>query len=286
VGLSRSEEALERELAHYDEHHRYWLDFLEYDATPLRRWLINKVLLTWDRQFALLDPALIKDKVVLEAACGHPRVLYYLKSLGAKEAIGVDLSPRFVNRGLACRRTYVYDRQLDCRPEKIQLRFGDINGPVAADLKPDVIACFQSLHHLDLPRFAQTCGRLLRAGGHVIISDPVGDHPLRRLGDIVGRAYGLLSPDEASLAPAKVLGCFAAEGFAPILCRSMNPLAEIYFHLTGMLASFSRRLSFWARLPLAWWRPIENFLERTVIRRWPRLGWRFFLVLEKKADDN
>ncbi len=281
---TKPHEALARERAHYEEHRRYLLSFLDRDETPAQRWLIRQTLRTWDRQWAYLDHSLIAGKTVLEAGCGNPRMLFYCRDLGAREAIGVDLSPAFTSRGLRGTRCYVYDRQMEVRPDSIRLLHGDVNGPVTAGLQVDTVLCFQSLHHIDLPAFVATCARLLPMGGHVAISDPMGDHPLRGMADRVARWWGLLSPDEQALTPGAVTTAFARGGFALRAFHALNPVSELYFLATAMLDGWSPRLAFWSRLPLVLWRPIEDLLEHTLVRTFPRLGWRYLLVFEKVSD--
>jgi len=277
----RSPESLDRERAHYDEHRRYLLHFLEMDGNAFDRWLIRQVLKTWDRQMAFVNPDWIRGKVVLEVGCGNPRVLFFFKEMGAKEAIGVDLSEAFVARGLERKRTYVYTVSPAVRPEAIRLLYGDVNSAVTDGLKIDTIACFQTLHHLDLPKFVTTCERILNPRGHVIISDPVGNHPLRGLGNIVGRLAGVLSPDERAIAPKVVMAQFAEQSFEVMDFRSLNPTLEIYFQLTELLTGLSSRLSFYMKLPMALLRPLETALENTLLRLIPRLGWRYYMVLRK-----
>lgn len=276
---------VERERAHYDEHRRYLLHFLERGRTEADRWLIRRTLLTWDRHLALLDPGLFRGKRILEAGCGNPRFLFYARRFGATRAIGVDLSPAFVARGLRQAYTYAGPQALPVAPGEIELLYGDFTGPITEGLTVDTITCFQSLHHFDLARFAATCDRLLPPGGQVAISDPVGDHPLRRLGDRVGRWSGLLSPDERAYPPARVAAEFRERGFTVVQWHSLNPTLEIYFQLTELFTPLSGRLAFWLKLPLALWRPLEDRLERVLLSRRPQWGWRYLMVLRKGGPE-
>ena len=278
---ARAPDAVEREKAHYDEHRRYLLHFLERDGSAFDRWLIRQTLKTWDRQFAFIDPELVRGRTVVEVGCGNPRVLFLFKQMGARRVIGVDLSERFVKRGLSRPRSYVYTYAVECRPDDVKLLFGDFTGPLGRTLEADVVACFQSLHHMELAAFVDTCAHILGPGGKVVISDPVGDHPLRWLGNLVGRAYGLLSPDERAISPKLVISRFEEAGFELESFRSLNPALEIYFHLTELLAPVSPALAFYAKLPMAVLRPLEDFLEATLLRLFPRLGWRYYAVFRK-----
>lgn len=278
----RRNEILERERIHYDRDSPYWLYFLELDDSAFGRFLIRGVLRTWDRQAVFIDPRMIRDKVVVDAGCGNPRMLFYFLQLGAREAIGCDLSDRFLRRGLERSRTYVHTRSLETDPEKIRFLLGDFCGAATEGLQVDVVSCFQSLHHFDLDRFVRTSSRLLRSGGRVMISDPVGNHPLRGLSNVVGRLSGLLSPDEKSFSPETVRERFVQNGFEVVQYVSLNPTLEIYFHLTGLLRFLPPRMVFYLKMPMVFLRPIENLLEATVVRLFPRLGWRYFFVFEKR----
>lgn len=275
---------ISRERAHYDEHRRYLLHFLERDQTEARRWLVRRVLATWDRQLAFVPPTIVRGKHVVEVGCGNPRILQYFLHRGAARATGVDLAPAFVARGLARPHNYAADAVFPSRPADIEMIYGDFTGPACHGLTADTICCFQSLHHIPLEDFVDACDRVLPPGGHVVISDPVGDHPLRRLGNAVGRASGLLSPDEKALSSRQVIDAFARAGFSTLDVRALNPTLEVYFHLTELLTPLSSWLSFWLKLPMAVLRPLENWLEAAWLPKAPRLGWRYFLLLRKDGD--
>jgi SAM-dependent methyltransferase len=284
MSSTRTPGFVEREKHHFQNHCRYILHFLAFDKNRFDRWLIRQVLKTWDRQIAFLDPTLIKDKVVLEAGCGNPRFLFLFKQMGAKEAIGCDLAHQFVALGLGLKHTFVHVYNPPTDEQEIRLIYGDVNGPVTEGVRADTITCFQTLHHLDLPKFAATCHRLLTPGGHVAISDPTLGHPLRRLGNWVGRISGLLSPDERALSPKQVTSEFERLGFTRIAYRPLNPTLEIFFQMTELLSPLSTRAAFYAKLPMVVLRPLEDLLEGTIVRLFPRLGWRYFLVFKKNSD--
>jgi SAM-dependent methyltransferase len=270
---------IDRERAHYQVHGRYLLSFLERDRTESERWLIRRVLATWDRQLALLPSELIRDRRVLEIGCGNPRVLQYFAALGAAEVIGNDLAPAFVQRGFARPHNYAAGRAVAAID--VPMRYGDATGQALRGLTVDTVTCFQSLHHLDLPGFVAACNGVLAPGGHVAISDPTGDHPLRRLGDAVGRGSGLLSPDEKARPAREVIAAFLDRGFELLVHRSLNPTLEIYFHLTELLAPYAPRLAFWAKALMAPLRPLDDWLEAHVLPRRPHWGWRYFLIFRK-----
>lgn len=281
---NRGVEAVMREKHHYDEHRRYLLHFLELHDSAYYRWIARGTLKTWDRHVAHLKREWFEGKSTVEVGCGNPRFLLFVKQWGASRAVGVDLSEVFVRRGLSHPSAYVYDTQTPTDPSSIELRFGDINSDTAADLRVDNVCCFQSLHHLDLDAFTETCERITMPGGRVIISDPNGDHPLRGLADRVGRRAGLLSPDEKALSASVVRNKFEAAGFQTELYRAMNPFSELWFHFTELLTPLSVPLSMTAKIPLRLFRPLENALESLWLSRAPRWGWRYLLVFRKPKE--
>lgn len=281
LDATRDDAAVARERDHYDEHKRYILHFLERDRTPFERFILRHTLLTWDRHVAFLDREWFTGKRVVEVGCGNPRHLSMFLAWGASSAVGVDLSEAFVRRGLAHPTAYVYDQSMPARGDDMELRFGDFCGDAGEGLTADTVCCFQSLHHIDLPRFTATCARVVGPGGIVAISDPVGDHPLRRLGNAVGRWSGLLSDDERALPAGRVADEFRRTGFEQILFRPLNPTAEIYFHLTELVTPLSPTLAIVLKTPLAPWRVVEDWIENRILPSRPHWGWRYLSVFRK-----
>lgn len=270
-----------REAEFFNRPPLYLLHFLERGSSAFNRWLIREILKSWDRQIAFLDPAWIQDKVVLEACCGNPRMLYYFHTLGARRLLGCDVARAFVARGLGCAETYVYDQRVVCGPAPFDILLADAERAPLKAGTVDTVCCFQAMHHVDLERFARECARVVVPGGHVFLSDPVGTHPLRGLGNRVGRAVGPMSEDESAYDPACVAERFRAAGFRVLRLRSLNPVSEIYFQLTELVTRISGTASFYLKLPMALLNRIEPVLENTLLDRYPRLGWRFALALEK-----
>ena len=123
-----------------------------------------------------------------------PRLLYYFHLLGARRVLGCDVAQEFVAAGLRSERTFVYDREIICASHPVQMLFADVQRLPIRDESVDSIFCFQAMHHVDMNRFAAECMRILSPGGNVFLSDPVGTHPLRKVGDWVGQGYVLGEP--------------------------------------------------------------------------------------------
>jgi len=277
------DERLKREAEFFNQPHIDLLHFLKRGSTRFDRWLIGEVLKSWDKQLAFLDPAWIRDKVVLEACCGNPRVLHYFHGLGARRLMGCDVAKEFVVDGLKNPQTFVFDKRIRCGSPPFQMLFADVGTLPLREGVVDTVCCFQALHHVDLNRFARECERILVSGGHVFISDPIGVHPLRDIADWVGKKIGPMSGDEKSYDPEKVIQDFESCGFKVLEFYSLNPFSEIYFQVTELFTRYSSALSFYLKLPMWCLNRIEPYVERKLLPRHPQLGWRFALSLEKKA---
>lgn len=272
---------IKREADFFNSPHVNLLHFLNRNGSRFDRWMIREVLKSWDKQLAFLDDSWIRGKVVLEACCGNPRVLFYFHELGARRLIGCDVAKEFVSAGLDASWTFVYDRRIVCGEPPFQMLLGDVENLPLRRGSVDTICCFQALHHVDMYRFGEECARILSPRGHLFLSDPVGTHPLRPLGDWLGRRFGPMSGDEKSYDPEKVIQVFQEAGFRTVEFLSLNPLSEIYFQLTELLTRFSKALSFYLKLPMGLLNRVEPLAERTLLRRLPALGWRFVLAMEK-----
>jgi len=248
----------------------------------LQRWIMRQILKTWDRQIAFLDTDLIKNKTILEIGCGNPRMLFLFNELGAKRSIGCDLSSRFVEIGLSRPYTYVFKSKLKVQKERIEVTICDFYDLNKTNIKVDTICCFQSLHHFSLKKFIETCSNLLNKHGHVVISDPVGNHPLRKIADFVGRYSRLLSPDEQAYHLPTVRNMFEERGFEVLHFRALNPFLEIYFHFIWLLKFLPDSWKHLLRAPMGLLRPLDNFLEATLLKWAPSLGWRYYYVFQKK----
>jgi ubiquinone/menaquinone biosynthesis C-methylase UbiE len=101
----------------------------------------------------------------LDAACGTGRHAQYLASLGYS-VIGVDGSPQM----LAIAKAKLPDADY---------REGDLSRLPVPDRHVDVVVCALALNHvLDLAPVLAEFARVLRPGGHLVISDSRTDRPV------------------------------------------------------------------------------------------------------------
>lgn len=134
---------------------------------------------TYDRPgnglFAFEEPVVhaIVDQLppgaALDAACGTGRHTVYLAAQG-HQVIGVDSSPDMIDHARA-------------RVPQAEFRFGDLQRLPLPDNHVDLVVCALALSHLaDLgPVFAEFV-RVLRPGGHLVISDV--HHERQSLGSV------------------------------------------------------------------------------------------------------
>jgi SAM-dependent methyltransferase len=113
----------------------------------------------------------------LDAACGTGRHAQYLASLGYS-VIGVDGSPQM----LAAAKAKLPDGEF---------REGDLHHLPVPDRHVDVVVCGLALNHvLDLAPVLAEFARVLRPGGHLVISDSRTDRPV--VMELPGGEFGYL----------------------------------------------------------------------------------------------
>ena len=101
----------------------------------------------------------VKNKRVLDIACGEGYGSAALQKAGAASVVGVDISPESVEHA---RRKY-----------NVDARVGDAENIPLPDNSVDVVVSFETIEHVPHPaRFADECVRVLAPGGSAIISTP------------------------------------------------------------------------------------------------------------------
>jgi SAM-dependent methyltransferase len=270
-----------REQSHFDGEGIYVISFLERDDTAIGRFLIKLILSFWDRHLKFVKPEWIKGKKVLEAGCGNPRDVHYFKALGAELAAGCDISEGVVRRGLKTKWTYALNLRM---PNDTPAVFvADCESIPALDHSFDTVFIIQAAHHIDLSRFLQEAGRVLKPKGILFISDPNGGHPLRGPGDRIGRSLHVMSQDEKSLPPGAVTEKLRNAGFDIVAQHAVNLFSELFFLFTVIVET--RKPSAAAVLQLVGLPPLiilDKILEASIFRIFPTLSWRHIVVARKK----
>lgn len=104
----------------------------------------------------------VKDKVVLDAACGAGYGSKMLHTAGAKHVLGVDIAEDCL---LNARKTYATGN--------IEFAFGDVNRLELADASFDVVVSFETIEHIENGAiWIREAARLLKEKGIFIVSTP------------------------------------------------------------------------------------------------------------------
>jgi len=102
----------------------------------------------------------VKDKEVLDVACGTGIGSHYLMTAGARRCVGMDIDLETIQYAKATYR--------DC--EFVQC---DASHLLLPDQSVDVVVSFETIEHLnDQETFLKECLRVLRPGGSLICSTP------------------------------------------------------------------------------------------------------------------
>ena len=268
-----------REREHFDNLKVNPLKFLERDRTPFQRAMIRFLLSRWDGHLKRLPKEALAGRKVLDACCGNPRIVLWMAAMGA-ESFGFDISMGMMTMAGKSGVSYVLGRKVElCAP---RWALADCEAMPFPDAAFDTITCFQALHHVDAGRFFSECRRVLGPGGLLFITDPNGEHPLRRLGDRIGRSLGLLTRDEGSYSNTQVHKLLLENGFEIINSFSMNFFSEILFLFEEIYRPRRPALSAFIRASLFFFYPLDAILDKTLFRVFPSLGWRRVWLAVKK----
>jgi ubiquinone/menaquinone biosynthesis C-methylase UbiE len=108
----------------------------------------------------------VKDKVVLDVACGTGIGTHYLLKAGARSCLGLDIDPATIDYA---RAAYSGCQFAEC----------DAANLCISDSSIDVVVSFETIEHLrDQLKFLSECHRVLRPGGVLVCSTP--DHTVCR----------------------------------------------------------------------------------------------------------
>jgi len=104
----------------------------------------------------------VKERTILDVACGTGYGSFYLAQHGAKQVIGMDISEKCINYAM-----------MRYRADNLQFYLGDANQIPFHACSFDVIISFETLEHLSNPeKFLAECNRVLNKNSLIIISTP------------------------------------------------------------------------------------------------------------------
>jgi O-antigen biosynthesis protein len=115
----------------------------------------------WHRYMSV--SALVKDKVVLDIACGNGYGTNYLSSY-AKKIIGIDIDSLAIN---LCKEQYSND--------SIEFNIGSVSSIPLDNNAVDIVVSFETIEHVSVEmqkEFMQEVIRVLKPGGFLIVSTP------------------------------------------------------------------------------------------------------------------
>jgi anaerobic magnesium-protoporphyrin IX monomethyl ester cyclase len=275
---------INREREHFDNLTVNPLRFLKDDATPRKRAMIRFLLKRWDGHLKYIPAENLDGKTVLDACCGNPRIVSWMAKHGAN-AFGCDISIKMLNMEDKREYSYALDEEVPITPERRLL--ADCEKMPFGENTFDTITCFQALHHMDCTRFFQECDRVLKQGGTIVISDPNGNHMLRRIANRFGRWIGLLSRDENSYATEEIERHLTENNFSLKRKVSINIFSEILFLIEETYRYSQPALSSIVRASLFFFYPLDAFLDATLFKLIPSLAWRNILIgIKNKNGDN
>lgn len=102
----------------------------------------------------------VKDKAVLDVACGTGIGTHYLLTVGARSCVGLDIDRPAIDYARAVYKGCQFD---EC----------DAANLCVPDSSMDVVVSFETIEHLgDHLKFLSECHRVLRPGGVLVCSTP------------------------------------------------------------------------------------------------------------------
>ena len=116
----------------------------------------------------------VRDKVVLDFACGDGKVAIFCAKAGAKYVVGIDISATSIaNARSEAAAAGVADRTYFLR--------GDCENTGLPESSIDVVVCAGVLHHLDLSYAYPEIRRVLAEGGKALAFEALDYNPLIKL---------------------------------------------------------------------------------------------------------
>ena len=272
--LSSSIKKQEQEF--FDHKYLCFLDLSDKNISSFR----NNSLISFDKFLKFLPPKHIINKYILEIGCNDGRYLNYFLKKGAHLAVGTDLSLLAMKRGIKNKYFPVSNEIIPAHPN-IYIQ-SDFDNPAFKNNSFDTILIIRSLHHFhDINDLIKNCFQLLKNNGFLIIVDPNGINPLRKIADYVGKYLGSMSQDEKSLGLQDVIHFLNSNNFAVTSSYSFNIISEPLLHLSEISYSKHTLLFRLFSFLLILANKIEKYLESAVLIRYPNVSWSYIVIAEK-----
>ena len=201
----------------------------------------------------------VKNKIVLDYACGNGEWSLECAKNKADLVIGIDISPGSINNA---KNLF---KKNNIKNDKYKFYVGDCEKTGLPDECVDVIICAGMLHHLDLNFAYPEMNRILKKGGRIIAGEALNYNPIIK-------AYRYFTPEMRTNWEKE-----------HILSMKDVKKAEEYFklkkitfwHITSFLAAFLGSNS----IILFFLNSIDSILTKIPGVR--LLSWQFFFELKK-----
>jgi SAM-dependent methyltransferase len=208
----------------------------------------NKYLEDWIAKYA-------KNKIVLDYACGMGELTIKASRVGAKLAIGLDISPKSLDLAIQNLGSEEF--------ENLIFMVGDAEKTGLPDNSIDIVMCTGMLHHLNLSYAFYELRRILKPGGKIIAVEALDINPFIKL-------YRKLTPHLRTDFESKHILSLKDLSFARYFFRVSNVR---YWHVIGYLGAYIPLLS-----------GVLDTLDRVILEKIPlvnRLAWQFTFEMTK-----
>jgi len=208
----------------------------------------NKYLEDWIAKYA-------KNKIVLDYACGVGELAIKASRVGAKLAIGLDISPKSLDLAIQNLGSEEF--------ENLVFMVGDAEKTGLPDNSIDIVLCSGMLHHLDLSYALYELRRILKPGGKIIAVEALDINPLIKL-------YRRFTPHLRTDFESKHILSLKDLSFARRFFRVSNVR---YWHVIGYFGAYIPLLS-----------GVFDILDRVIFEKIPlvnRLAWQFTFEMTK-----
>ncbi len=252
IETKTTQERLEREAAFHD--HSF--------STDLRVEEVDKYYAVAKRSYDCYYKQVLQNaagKRVLEYGCGTGSSAFEIIKHGAREVVGIDISPVAIELSQKKAR----EENVEDRTQFLVMNAEKLEFP---DNSFDLVCGIGILHHLDLERSYSELSRVLRPGGIGVFHEPLGHNPL--INRFRNKTPHLRTPDEHPLLMADIK--HARNYFEDVKVR--------YFHLASLGIVPLRNSPLFKTLY-----SITEAADKLIMGILPPLkGWAWFSVLELK----
>jgi SAM-dependent methyltransferase len=177
-----------------DAGRKKWLSFERYFARSwthiFYRWKFQRIMIG-ETVSALLSHPGPKAPVVLEIGCGLGHGIFEAQSacdgIGDVRWYGLDLDGGAISTASVFSRF----RELERRMPSVRFLTADLNAVPFGDATVDVVLCAEVLEHMADPQAAiAEMARILKPGGHAVITTPNPQNPVECIGSAIDKFLG------------------------------------------------------------------------------------------------